>query len=69
AYLNEDMWSSLFMCNKEAILFEVKSIINSLGEYRDAIMNDDIDTLREILRVGKERKEKSMEFYGQERRK
>ncbi len=69
AYLNEDMWSSLFMCNKEAILFEVNNIIKSLGEYRDAIVNDDIDTLREILKVGRERKEKSMEFYGQERRK
>lgn len=69
AYLNEDMWASLFMCNKEAVLFEVNSIINSLGEYRDAIVNDDTDKLREILRIGRERKEKSMEFYGQERRK
>ena len=68
AYLNEEMWSSLFMCNKEALLYEVNNIINSLTEYRDAMENDDIDTLRELLRVGKERKEKSMEFYGQERR-
>lgn len=69
AYLNENMWSSLFMCNKEALLYEVNNIINSLTEYRDAMENDDVDTLREILKIGKERKEKSMEFYGQERRK
>ena len=68
AYLNEEMWSSLFMCNKDALLFEVNNIINSLSEYRDAMVNDDIDTLRELLKVGRERKEKSMEFYGQERK-
>lgn len=65
AYLNEEMWASLFMCNKEALLYEVNTIIEKLGEYRDAMQNDDIDTLRELLKVGRERKEKSMEFYGQ----
>ena len=68
AYLNEEMWSSLFMCNKDALLYEVNNIINSLTEYRDAMVNDDVDTLRGLLKDGKERKEKSMEFYGQERR-
>lgn len=68
AKLNEEMWSSLFLCNKEALLNELNIIINSLGEYRDAMVNDDIDTLREILKTGRERKEKSMEFYGQERK-
>lgn len=68
AKLNEEMWSSLFLCNKEALLNEINIIIDSLAEYRDAMVNDDIDTLREILRVGRERKEKSMEFYGQVRK-
>ena len=69
AYLNEEMWSGLFLCNKEALLFEINNIIHSLSEYRDAMEIDDIDTLRELLKVGRERKEKSMEFYGQERKK
>ena len=51
------------------LLFEINNIINSLSQYRDAMVNDDIDTLRELLKDGRERKEKSMEFYGQERRK
>lgn len=68
AKLNEEMWSSLFLCNKEALLFEINSIIASLEEYRDAMVNDDIDTLRDILRIGRERKEESMKFYGQERK-
>ena len=69
AYLNEEMWSGLFLCNKEALLFEINNIIHSLSEYRDAMENDDIAALRELLKVGRERKEKSMEFYGQERKK
>ncbi len=68
AKLNEEMWSSLFMCNKEALLIEINTIIDSLEEYRSAMVNDDIDKLRDILRVGRELKEKSMEFYGQERK-
>ena len=68
AYLNEEMWSGLFMCNKDALLFELNHIIGSLEEYRDALAAEDTAALRELLKVGRERKEKSMEFYGQERR-
>lgn len=67
AKLNEEMWSSLFLCNKKALLDELNTIMNSLAEYRDAMENDDIDTLRDILRIGRERKEESMKYYGQER--
>ena len=68
AKLNEEMWSSLFLCNKEALLFEINTIIEKLTEYRDAMVNDDKATLKELLKVGRELKEKSMEFYGQEKR-
>ncbi len=67
AKLNEEMWSSLFLCNKEALLFEINTIIDRLTEYRDAMVNDDKPTLKELLKDGRERKEKSMEFYGQEK--
>lgn len=43
AKLNEYMWSSLFLCNKEALLFELNTIIDNLCEYRDAIGNDDTE--------------------------
>ena len=59
------MWSSLFLCNKEALLNELNSIMNSLGEYKSAIERDDIETLREILKEGRERKEKSIELYAE----
>ena len=67
AKLNEEMWSSLFLCNKEALLFEINTIIENLTEYRDAMVNDDKPTLKELLKVGRERKEESMKYYGQEK--
>jgi len=60
AKLNEYMWSSLFLCNKEALLFELNTIIDNLCEYRDAIGNDDIERLRDILRDGV--KKRAMSF-------
>ena len=57
AWLNEYMWTELFLENKEPLLFEIDSIINSLCEYRNAIADDDADTLRSLLRDGRIAKE------------
>ena len=58
AWLNEYMWTELFMENKEPLLFELDTIIRSLSEYRDAIAEGDNDRLRSLLRDGREAKEK-----------
>ena len=58
AWLNEHMWTELFLENKEPLLFEIDSIITSLSEYRDAIAADDKDTLCSLLRDGRIAKEK-----------
>ena len=63
AKLNEHMWTSLFMCNKEALLNELDQIIGSITEYRDAIRSGDYDTLRGLLRDGRILKEKCRELY------
>ncbi len=55
--LNEDMWTELFLENKEHLLDELDLLINSLGEYREAIAHDDADTLRSLLRDGRVAKE------------
>ena len=57
AWLNEYMWSELFLENKEPLLFEIDSIISSLSEYRSAIANDDKETLIGLLRDGRIAKE------------
>ena len=58
AWLNEYMWSELFLENKEPLLFEIDTIIASLSEYRDAISNDNAEKLTELLREGRIAKEK-----------
>lgn len=57
AKLNEDMWTPLFIMNKEPLCFEIDFIIDRLKEYRTAIMNEDHDTLRQLLRDGRILKE------------
>ncbi len=57
AKLNEYMWAELFLENRENMLFELDSVINSLKEYRDAIEANDFERLRDILREGRILKE------------
>ena len=64
AKLNEDMWTSLFMCNKYALLSELDQIIKSISEYRDAISSDNYEELHELLKDGRILKEKCTEMYG-----
>ena len=57
--LNEDMWTELFLENKEHLLGELDLLINSLHEYRNAIAAGDADGLRALLRDGRIAKEES----------
>ena len=57
AKLNETMWTELFLDNAEHLGFELDCLIRSLQEYRDAIAAGDAETLRRLLREGRERKE------------
>ena len=57
AWLNPQMWAELFMENKEFVKSELKFYIASLTEYLDAIEDDDLDRLIQLLDEGKRRKE------------
>ena len=57
AWLNPDMWAELFIENRDPLLFEVDTIINSLKEYREALANEDFATLRKLLDDGRRIKE------------
>lgn len=60
AYLNEDMWTDLFLMNRGPLIFELDNIIARLTEYRDALLDDDQPRLHDLLRDGRIQKEKSM---------
>lgn len=57
AKLNEAMWTELFLDNADYLASELDWIIGALGEYRDAIKAGDAETLKRLLREGRERKE------------
>ncbi len=57
AKLNEDMWTTLFMMNKDSLLSEIDHIIKSLQDYRDAIASEDYIHLHDLLKEGRELKE------------
>ncbi len=57
AYLNENMWTELFLENKDNLIFELDNIINELKKYSDAMKNCDADTLRQLLKDGRIAKE------------
>ncbi|MBR2714869.1 MAG: prephenate dehydrogenase [Ruminococcus sp.] len=56
AKLNENMWTELFLLNKDNLIFEIDSIVNSLNEYKTALEKDDAETLRLLLKDGSDRK-------------
>ena len=57
ARLNEEMWSELFVENKEHLVSELNALIASLTEYRDAIRDGNTDATRSLLKAGREAKE------------
>jgi len=56
AKLNEDMWTELFLLNRENLVTEIDGIIERLKEYRDAIKNGNEKGLWQLLHEGTERK-------------
>lgn len=57
ARLNEEMWSMLFIENKEYLTAELDTLIDSLKAYRDAIRDGDETAVRALLRDGRVIKE------------
>ncbi len=59
AYLNENMWTELFISNRDNLLTELKGLIYNLTEYQDALEKGDSDALRKLLLEGKKAKEEA----------
>lgn len=57
ARINEELWSELFLENREPLTAEMNELIRHLEGIRAAIQNNDKDALREILRCGRQIKE------------
>ena len=69
AKLDENLWTELFMENRENLINETDKILNNIQSYRDALASYDEAALRELLRKGTELKkrddEKELEWLKQ----
>lgn len=63
AKLNETMWTELFLENEDNLINEVDGIIENLQKYSKALKEHDAVTLKELLKEGRERKEKIDGMY------
>lgn len=54
AYLNENMWTELFLQNKKYLVEELNYFIDSVSAYRDALVKEDAEALRSLLAEGKQ---------------
>lgn len=59
AKLDPDMWTELFLKNKENLLENLDIYINHLKEYRDAIADGDAEKLKGLLADGVKMKERA----------
>lgn len=57
AWLNAPMWAELILENRDNILYELDTFIDSLQAYRDAIASNNQSELITLLEDGKRRKE------------
>ena len=58
AYLNEHMWSELFLENRDNLINEIDAIVGNLVQYREAMAMGDREKLTSLLRDGRILKEK-----------
>ena len=56
ARINENMWSELFMMNKEALLRQMNTFIDEFTDIRDMIKTENVEELKEKMRLSTKRR-------------
>ncbi len=67
AHLDEDMWTELFLENRDYLKAELDGFIGELERYRAALENDDAAGLSALLAEGKRRKKEIEDAAGRTR--
>ncbi len=60
ATMNEDMWTMLFIENRESLVEELDVLIGNLAEYRKALAENDEAALHALITDGRLRKEENL---------
>lgn len=56
ANINENMWSELFLLNKEELLAQMDLFINEFNKLKSTIENSDVDTMKELMKLSTQRR-------------
>lgn len=56
AKINDEMWSELFLWNREKLLGEIDRFSDTMKEFREKLANGDRDGMREMMRKSTERR-------------
>ncbi len=58
ANINDEMWSELFLANRETLLQEMDNYRHSFDKLYDTIKNGDREAMREMMRISTQRRKK-----------
>jgi len=56
ARINEDMWSELFLLNREELLSQMDAFMARMSQIREAVSSGDTVTLKALMRLSTERR-------------
>ena len=56
AKINDEMWSELFLLNKDELLSQIDQFSSKLEELRSAVASGDTEALRQLMRLSTERR-------------
>lgn len=56
AKINENMWTELFLWNREELLEQMDLFLNHFASLRDALKNGDEETMKNMMRLSTERR-------------
>ena len=51
AKINENMWSELFLLNKEELLSQMELFLSQFIKLKESIENEDIEQMKDIMRT------------------
>lgn len=56
AHINENMWSELFLENKDILINEIDTFIKQVEKVKQTLVNNDEESLKEIMRLSTDRR-------------
>ena len=56
ARINDEMWSELFLLNRDELLSQMDLFAERFGELREALASGDTDKMKEMMRISTERR-------------